>query len=215
LRSGTRRGTPPRGRRWRQQWLDALPQRSGQESVHQGAHDREHPKTSLNPSSTDRPFRNVHLPYCQGRTNGAKACRVVLAARAISVPFTAVTTGAQRTATDNITAALTCTVHRLRRSGSCPIWLWEQGVADPRSFMTKHRSTKTDGWPRRADYGRCLMDPSSTDHGSVRLSLRHRTAASSPQGGSMRTHVHCRLSAASPACPACPAYHRCSRGHAG
>jgi hypothetical protein len=44
-----------------QQWLDALPQRIGQESVHQGAHSEEHPKTSLNSSSTDRSFRNVHL----------------------------------------------------------------------------------------------------------------------------------------------------------
>jgi hypothetical protein len=46
------------GRRWRQQWLDALPQRIGQESIHQGAHSREHPKTSLAPQA-DSPFRNV------------------------------------------------------------------------------------------------------------------------------------------------------------
>src|SRR5215218_4741555 len=32
--------------------------------------------------------------------------------------------------------------------------------------------------------------PSSTDHGSVRLSRRYRSAASSPQGGSMRTHAN-------------------------
>jgi hypothetical protein len=38
-----------------------LPQRLGEESIHKGAHGREHAKTSLNPSSADRPFRNVHL----------------------------------------------------------------------------------------------------------------------------------------------------------
>lgn len=50
LRSGTRRGTPPRGRAGAggSSGWGALPQRIGQESIHQGAHDRKHPKTSLN-----------------------------------------------------------------------------------------------------------------------------------------------------------------------
>jgi hypothetical protein len=48
LRSGTRRGTPPRGRGWWrwQQRLDALPQLLGQASIHQTGHDREHPSAS-------------------------------------------------------------------------------------------------------------------------------------------------------------------------
>jgi hypothetical protein len=31
------------GRRWWQQWLDALPQLVGQESIYQGTHGWEHP----------------------------------------------------------------------------------------------------------------------------------------------------------------------------
>ena len=49
--------------------------------------------------------------------------------RATSVPFTTVTTGHERTATDNTTAASTCALHQLPRERSWPIWLWEQEVA--------------------------------------------------------------------------------------
>jgi hypothetical protein len=67
--------------------------------------------------------------YGQGGTNGPTAYRGVLGDRATIVPFTTVLTGSQRTTTDNAKAASTCTVLSHRRSQSCPIWLWEQGVA--------------------------------------------------------------------------------------
>jgi hypothetical protein len=56
-----------------------------------------------------------------------QVCQVVLTGRATSLPFTAVMTGPQRTITDNVMAASTCTPHRLRRSRCRPIRLWEQG----------------------------------------------------------------------------------------
>jgi hypothetical protein len=55
--------------------------------------------------------------------------QVTLTGRATSVPVTAVMTGPQRTTTDNTTAAPTCAYSRLPKSGLCPNWLWEQGVA--------------------------------------------------------------------------------------
>jgi len=39
----------------------------------------------------------------------------VIAGRATSVPFAAVLTGPERTATDNTTAVATCGIHRLHR----------------------------------------------------------------------------------------------------
>ena len=63
------------------------------------------------------------VPRLPGSTN------VVLVRRATTVPFTAVPAGPQRTATDNATAASTCAIFHRRRWQSCPIWLWEQGVA--------------------------------------------------------------------------------------
>jgi hypothetical protein len=53
--------------------------------------------------------------------------RVILAGRATSVPFTPVPTGHQGTTTDNAKAVATCAASFLRRSGSRPIRLWEQG----------------------------------------------------------------------------------------
>ena len=49
------------------------------------------------------------VPTLPGSTN------VVLAGRATTVPFTAVLTGPERTATDNAIATLTCAVRYLRR----------------------------------------------------------------------------------------------------
>jgi hypothetical protein len=53
---------------------------------------------------------------------------VVLAGRATHVPEAAVTNGIQRTTTDSAQASSTCTILFRRRSRSCSIWLWEQGV---------------------------------------------------------------------------------------
>jgi hypothetical protein len=68
-------------------------------------------------------------PCDQGGTNGATDIEVTLGGRATSVPFTAVLIGTQRTTMDNAEASSTCTVLSSRRSQSCPIWLWERGVA--------------------------------------------------------------------------------------
>ena len=55
-----------------------------------------------------------HPPVKAG-ANGATPYLVDLASRATSVPFTTVTTGHERTATDNSTAASTCALHQLPR----------------------------------------------------------------------------------------------------
>jgi hypothetical protein len=69
-------------------------------------------------------------PYLRSSgINGTTLCQVALTSRATSVPFTAVLTGPERTTTDNAEAASTWAVGYLRRSRSCPIRLWEQGVA--------------------------------------------------------------------------------------
>jgi hypothetical protein len=47
-------------------------------------------------------------PSSQGGPNGATGTRVILDGRATSVPFTTVTTGPERTTTDNTMAAATC-----------------------------------------------------------------------------------------------------------
>ena len=61
LRSGTRRGTRRGpGRRWRQQRLDALSQRIGQESVHTAGHGWEHPRDEP-PGLSSRP---TAVPEC-------------------------------------------------------------------------------------------------------------------------------------------------------
>jgi hypothetical protein len=75
--------------------------------------------------------------------------RVVLTGRATSVPFTAVLTGLQRTIMDNTTGASTCTGPRLSKGRSCPNWLWDQGVADPRSITEGLRPTKINRLPGR------------------------------------------------------------------
>jgi len=55
------------------------------------------------------------LTLRRGGANGVTVCRVILAGRATSVPFTAVLNGPERTTTDNHEAASTCTVHGPRR----------------------------------------------------------------------------------------------------
>jgi hypothetical protein len=55
----------------------------------------------------DRPHPTVTV---NRRRQGVPGCQVILASRAASVPFTAVTTGPERTATDNTKAASTYAV---------------------------------------------------------------------------------------------------------
>jgi hypothetical protein len=54
-------------------------------------------------------------PYGQGGATARRVPGVILDGRATSVPFTAVLTGPERTATDNAAAVPTCAVHRHRR----------------------------------------------------------------------------------------------------
>jgi hypothetical protein len=72
----------------------------------------------------DRPH-----PTAKVEANGAMVYHAILTDRATSVPFRAVLTGPERTTIDNAEAPLTCATFCLRRPQSCPIWLWEQGVA--------------------------------------------------------------------------------------
>jgi hypothetical protein len=76
-------------------------------------------------------------PFSQGEPTAQHDTGIILGGRATSLPFTAVLSGSQRITTDNARAAWTCTVLSHRRSQSRPIWLWEQGVADPRSITAK------------------------------------------------------------------------------
>jgi hypothetical protein len=55
-----------------------------------------------------------HLPV-KVRSNGGRVMPVIRTRRATSVPFTAVSTGPERTTTDNTEAAATCAIRRLRR----------------------------------------------------------------------------------------------------
>jgi len=48
----------------------------------------------------------------------------------MSVPFTAVLTGPERTATDNTTAALTCADHHFPKWRGCSNWLYKQVVIE-------------------------------------------------------------------------------------
>jgi len=70
-------------------------------------------------------------PHSQPRwgPTAPRYANIVLTPRATGVPFTAVPSGQPQTTTDNTKAAPTSAVRHLLRSRSCPIWLWEQGVA--------------------------------------------------------------------------------------
>jgi hypothetical protein len=68
-------------------------------------------------------------PPVEVEPTAPRCARVALAARATSVPFTAVLNGPERITTDNGYAALNSAISCLRRSRFWPIWLWEQGVA--------------------------------------------------------------------------------------
>jgi hypothetical protein len=74
-------------------------------------------------SLRDGPHLAVELvPTLPGSTN------VVDVGRAVTVPVTAVTTGPQRTRTDNAAVAVTCDVRHPTRSQSSLIWLCKQVV---------------------------------------------------------------------------------------
>jgi hypothetical protein len=73
--------------------------------------------------------RGQASPSGRGGANGATVCEIILAGRATSVPFAAVMAGPERTTRNNPEAVSTCAVLSSRRSQSCPIWLWEHGVA--------------------------------------------------------------------------------------
>jgi hypothetical protein len=98
-----------------------------------GARDRTGPENAAAPSTTaclhHGGTEGGSRPVVKVNPTPPSCATVILGGRVTSVPFTAVPTGPERTTTDNAEAASTCAPDYLRRSRSCPIWLWEQGVA--------------------------------------------------------------------------------------
>jgi hypothetical protein len=97
-----------------------------------------------------------------------------------SVPFTTVSTGLQRTTTDNAKASSTCTVFSRRRSPTWPIWLGSRGSvgrglhrpcrARPadRSLVAEDRSAAGVRDRTEPDLGPCWVRGAPGPHGHER-----------------------------------------------
>jgi hypothetical protein len=118
---------------------------------------------------------------------------IVLVGRATTVPFTAVLAGLQRTITETATASSTCDGRERRRWRTCPIWLWEQGVAssrlrsgcclaDPPSHPV---AIEGHPWRQRHREGTCEFDLSTLGTQPGRQTLLPTACTS---GGDRREH---------------------------